>query len=64
MMIKLVAADMDGTLLNSKKELSPNLFNLKYATASTYIACGSFLAAAILTYSIAFSKSFSTPSPL
>ena len=27
MMIKLVAADMDGTLLNSKKELSPNLFN-------------------------------------
>ena len=26
-MIKLVAADMDGTLLNSKKELSPNLFN-------------------------------------
>ncbi|SCH98155.1 HAD family hydrolase [Romboutsia sp. 1001713B170207_170306_H8] len=42
-MIKLVAADMDGTLLNSKKELSPNLFetinklkekNVKFAIAS------------------------------
>lgn len=27
-MIKLIAADMDGTLLNSQKELSPNLFPL------------------------------------
>lgn len=42
-MIKLVAADMDGTLLNSNKELSPNLFetinklrekNVKFAIAS------------------------------
>lgn len=42
-MIKLVAADMDGTLLNSKKEISPNLFetiyklkdkNIKFVVAS------------------------------
>ena len=42
-MIKLVAADMDGTLLNSKKELSPKLFptierlhenKIKFAVAS------------------------------
>lgn len=27
-MIKLIAADMDGTLLNSQKELSPELYPL------------------------------------
>lgn len=27
-MIKLIATDMDGTLLNSRGELSPNFYNV------------------------------------